>query len=80
MPVPRGAPWYLLSKCFLAVLIGIGLMIITWRRTHDDTQSFGLAWMWAAVVWVGYRRSRRLHKKKYAVLPVHVRYPDSFAL
>ena len=80
MPVPPGAPWYLLSTCLLVVLIGVGLVVVTWQQTKDDNQSFALAWLWAAVVWVLYRRNRRYHRKKYTVLPVHVRYPDSFAL
>lgn len=78
MPVPPGAPWYLLTKLITVVLIGVVLMIVTWQRTSSDAQSLGLALLWAAVVWTYYRRRRRACV--HPVLPVTVKYPGSFAL
>ena len=80
MPVPPGAGRYLLVKFYIFLASVTLFMIITWRMTRSSQKTVYLSVLWATMLIVLYRRIRRAQKKRYTVLPVHMRYPGSFAL
>ena len=80
MPVPPGASRYLLVKFYVFLAFVTFFMVITWRMTRSNTKTFYLTALWALILIVVYRRVKRAQKKKYMVLPVHLRYPGSFSL
>ena len=80
MPVPPGASRYLLVKFYVFLALVTFFMVVTWRMTRSNQKTFYLTALWAFMLIVAYRRVKRAQKKKYTVLPVHLRYPGSYPL
>lgn len=80
MPVPPGASRYLLVKFYTFLALVAFFMVVTWRMTRSNQKTFYLTALWAFMLIVVHRRIKRAQKKRFTVLPVHVRYPGSFAL